>query len=257
VSERARAHQGPSLLSGVYTDLALLYDAWLSMGFPSRRNHHPALGGWEPSTTSKRVAFLVWAALGIPAVAAVYPFVLAGFAVRFYARRLFRTALRLGWLGVAVVASLAWTAFTAGVWLLDVPLEGVGAVAAGGGVAVVSAIASTAVARRGGRLSTVLVAYPLGVTALFLPPVVAAFYWPPLAEQVFPNSYALAVWLLEHPLAVGGVAEFLREHFRLVGLAYLGMWSGLATVVGWTLGALVTLADFVRPEPVDREPPNQ
>lgn len=257
MSEQTRAHQRPSLLSSVYTDLALLYDAWLSLVFPGRRDHHPALGGWEPSTTPKRVAFLAWAALGVPAVAAVYPFALFGFAVRFYARRLFRTALRLGWLGVAVVASLAWTAFTAGVWLLDVPLEGVRAVAAGGGVAVVSAIASTAVARRGGRLSTVLVAYPLGVTALFLPPVVAAFYWPPLAEHVFPNSYALAVWLLEHPLAVGGVAEFIREQFRLVGIAYLGMWSGLATVAGWTLGVLVALADFIRPAPVERQSPNQ
>jgi hypothetical protein len=251
VSERTRAHHEPSLLSSVYTDLALLYDTWLTMGFPSRRDHHPALGGWEPSTTPRRVAFLVWAAFGVPAVAAVYPFAVVGFAVRFYARRLFRTAIRLGWLGVAVVASLAWTGFTAGVWLLDVPLVGVRAVAAGGGVAVLSAVASTAVARSGGRLSTVLVAYPLGVTALFLPPVVAAFYWPPLAEHVFPNSYALAVWLLEHPLAVGGVAEFLHDQFRLVGFAYLGMWTGLATVVGWALGVLVTLADLVRPAPVD------
>lgn len=201
-----------------------------------------------------QAAFWLWAALGVPVVAAVYPLALVGFAVRFYTRRLFRTAVSLGWVGVAVGTTVAWSVFTAGVWLLDVPSEGVRAVAAGGGVAVASAVLSTAIARRGGRLSTVVFAYPLGVTALLLPPVVAAFYWPPLADSVFPNSYALAIWLLDNPLSVAGVASFLRDNFRLAGLGYVGMWTGLATVVGWLLGLFVTLADLVRPtEPVDED----
>jgi len=57
------------------------------------------------------------------------------------------------------------------------------------------------------------------------------------------------VLLLENPLSVAGVAEFLRSRFTLVGFAYVGMWFGLAVPVGWLLGLLVTLADFVRPAP--------
>jgi hypothetical protein len=225
----------------------VLHGAWLDAGFRSRRTHHPATGEWAPSSTPGRVAFWLWSALGVPLVAAVYPLVLLGFAVRFSVRRLFRTAVSLGWLGVAVAATVAWSGLTAAVWLLDVPLVGVRAVAAGGAVAVPSAVLSLTIARRGGRLSTVLLAYPLGLTAVCLPPVVAAFYWPPLADRVFPSSYALAVWLLDNPLSVGGVASFLRDEFRLAGFGYVWMWVGLATVVGWTLGALVTLADVVRP----------
>jgi len=249
---RGRRRGTPSLWARVRADLSVLHDGWLTLGFPGRRDHHPALGEWAPSTAAGRAAFWLWAAAGVPVVAAVYPLALVGFAVRFYARRLFRTAVSLGRVGVAAGTAVAWSVFTAGVWLLDVPSEGVRAVAAGGAVAVASAVLSTTVARRGGRLATVAVAYPLGVTALFLPPVVAAFYWPPLADSVFPNSYALAVWLLDHPLSVAGVASFLREQFRLAGVGYVGMWAGLATVVGWTLGSLVSLADLVRPaEPVD------
>lgn len=244
---RGRRRKTLSLWSRIQTDLSVLHDAWLTLGFRGRRDHHPALGEWAPSTPVGRVAYWLWALLGVPVVVAVYPLALVGFAVRFYTRRLFRTAVSLGWVGVAVGTTVAWSAFTAGFWLLDVPLEGVRAVAAGGGVAVLSAVLSMTITRRGGRLSTVLFAYPLGVTALFLPPVVAAFYWPPLADQVFPNSYALAIWLLDNPLSVGSVASFLRENFRLVGFGYVGMWTGLATVVGWVLGAFVTLADLVRP----------
>lgn len=242
-----RHRRTPTLWSRIQTDLAVLHEAWLALGFPARRDHHPALGEWGPSTPVGRVAFWLWAALGVPVVAAVYPLALVGFAVRSYTRRLFRTADSLGRVGVAVGTTVAWSAFTVGLWLLDVPLEGVHAVAAGGGVAVLSAVLSMTITRRGGRLSTVLLAYPLGVTALFLPPVVAAFYWPPLADQVFPNSYALAIWLLDHPLSAAGVASFLRDSFRLVGLGYVAMWTGLATVVGWILGGFVTLADLVRP----------
>lgn len=250
-SREGRQRGTPSLRARVQTDLAVLHDAWLDLGFRSRRDHHPALGEWAPSSAAGRLAFWLWSALGVPLVAAVYPFVLVGFAVRFYVRKLFRTAVSLGWLGVAVAATVAWSALTAAVWLLDVPLVGVRAVAAGGAVAVPAAVLSLTVARRGGRLSTVLLAYPLGVTALCLPPVVAAFYWPPLADRVFPSSYALAVWLLDNPLSVGGLGSFLREEFRLAGVGYVGMWAGIATVAGWTLGALVTLADLVRPTPVD------
>jgi len=246
-SREGRTRGTPSLWSRVQTDLAVLHDAWLDLGFRSRRNHHPALGEWAPSSTASRVAFWLWSALGVPLVAAIYPLVLVGFAVRFYVRKLFRTAVSLGWLGVAIAATVVWSALTGAVWLLDVPLVGVRAVAAGGAVAVPAAVLSLTIARRGGRLSTVLLAYPLGVTALCLPPVVAAFYWPPLADRVFPNSYALAVWLLDNPLSVAGVASLLRDQFRLAGFAYVWMWAGIATVVGWTLGALVTLADFVRP----------
>lgn len=248
-SREGRRRETPSLWARIQTDLTVLHDAWLDAGFRSRRNHHPALGEWAPSTAAGRVAFWLWSALGVPLVAALYPLVLVGFAVRFYVRKLFRTAVSLGWLGVAVAATVAWSALTAGVWLLDVPLVGVRAVAAGGAVAVPAAVLSLTIARKGGRLSTVLLAYPLGVTALCLPPVVAAFYWPPLADRVFPSSYALAVWLLDNPLSVAGVGSYLRDQFRLAGLGYVWMWAGIATVVGWTLGALVTLADVVRPTP--------
>lgn len=217
------------------------------LAFPQLRDHHPALGPWKPGTAVGRVAYFAWAALGVLAVAASYPLAVAGFGVRFYTRRLYRTAVSLGLLGVSVAAGVTWGAFTVAVWLLAFPNEGVVAVAAGGSVAVVSAVLATWFARRGGRATTVLFAYPFGVTALFLPPVVAAFYSQTLAARVFPGSYSLAVWLLDNPLSAVGVAEFLRSEFRLVGLGYVAMWGALATATGWLLGFLVTLADLVWP----------
>ena len=250
-TDRRDAGPSPSIWSLVRNDLGRLHVGWMDLAFPRQRDPHPTLGRWEPSTVPQRLAYWLWALLGVVALAVGYPLALAGFTVRFYSRRLYSTALALGILGVVVVATVVWGGLTVGVYLLDFSREGVLAVAAGGGVAVVSAALAMAFTRWGGRLTTVLFAYPFGVTAVFLPPVVAALYSPTLGEWVFPNSYSLAVWLLENPLSVAGVSEFLRSQFTLAGAAYVGMWFALAVPVGWALGLLVTLADFVRPTPAD------
>jgi len=250
-TDRRDPATSPSLWGQLKTDLARLHVGWMDLAFPRQRDPHPTLGRWEPETIPQRLAFGAWALLGVFALAAGYPLALAGFTVRFYVRRLHSTALALGVLGVVVLSTLVWAGLTVGVYLLEFSREGVLAVAAGGGVAVVSAALAMAFARTGGRGTTVVFAYPFGVTAVFLPPVVAALYSPTLGELVFPNSYTFAVWLLENPLSVAGVAELLRSRFTLAGAAYVGMWFGLAVPVGWTLGLLVTLADFVRPAPDD------
>jgi hypothetical protein len=59
-----------------------------------------------------------------------------------------------------------------------------------GVAATVSAVLSR-VFTRGGRLVSVLVGYPFAVTALLLPPVVAAMFSPALAEVVLPGSYTV------------------------------------------------------------------
>lgn len=238
----------PALWTQVRADLGMLHGGWMAVAFPQLRDRHPAMDAWTPETPATRAAYWLWAAVGALAVAVGYPLALAGFALRFHTRRLFRAAASLGRLGVLLAVGGVWAAFTVGVWLINFPMEGVVAVAAGGTVAGVSAMLSLAFARWDGRIATVLFAYPLGVTALFLPPVVAAFYSPTLADEVFPGSYSLAVWLLENPLSTIGVAEFLRAQFRLAGWGYVGMWTALSTPVGWGLGVLVTLADVVRPK---------
>jgi hypothetical protein len=48
-------------------------------------------------------------------------------------------------------------------------------------------------------------------------------------------------------LYVGGLNTLIRRNFELEGLAYVGMWFGLAVPVGWFIGLVVSLADLVRP----------
>ena len=99
----------------------------------------------------------------------------------------------------------------------------------------------------GGRATTVLLAYPFAMTAIFLPPVVAALFSKTLAAVVLPNSTALARWLLANALAPIGLAETFSRTFELEGLGYVVMWLAISFPVGWILGSLVALADLVRP----------
>lgn len=236
------------LLEAIRIDLRELHLTWMSLAFPRQREgRHAVLGAWRPETLTGRAWYSIWSAIGAVALVIAYPLTLLGFAVRFQVRRIDSAAASLGLIGVVLVSLLVWGGLSAATYFSQTSFEGFVAVVAAGGVATVSAALAVVFARVGGRFTTVVLAYPFGMTALFLPPVVAALYSPAVADVVFPRSESLAIWILDHVLDYGGIAAFIRANFTLEGLAYVGMWFGIAVPLGWFLGLVVTLANVVRP----------
>ena len=129
----------------------------------------------------------------------------------------------------------------------DIPIDAVLAVAAASAVATLSTALAATFSKVGGRGVTVLLAYPFAMTALFLPPVVAALVTPALEPYILEPSYDFAAWALDTVLVVGGVNEYLRSNYQLEGAAYAAMWFGLSVPLGWFLGGVVALANVVRP----------
>lgn len=238
----------PGVLDAVRIDLVRLHESWMGLVFPrNRKDAHEVYGHFAPETTAGAVSYRLWAAVGLLLLPVVYALAVLGLATRFYSRRVDRTAASLGLVGVVLVSVVTWGALSVVTYVSNVSYGGFVAVALAGVVATVSAALAFECNRRGGRKATVLLAYPFGVTAIFLPPVVAALYSPALAAIVFPRSESLAIWILDTLLSYGGIATFIRATFELEGIAYVGMWFGLAVPVGWALGGLVTLADALRP----------
>jgi hypothetical protein len=232
-------------------DLRRLHETWMEVLFPRQLDaRETVLGKWTPSSTTGWIFYRTWSALGVPFIALLYPLLLFGYVVRFQSRRLDGTATRIGILGVVVLSVIVWGGLTA-LARMRFSTGGFIAVLAASLVATLSAVLAVVFHRVWGRKTTVLLAYPFGVTALFLPPVVAALYSPALANVVFPGSTSVAKWLLDNVLTVGGLNTYLRQQYDLRGVAYVGMWFGLAVPVGWFLGILVTLADLVRPTEVE------
>jgi hypothetical protein len=235
------------VVRGIRVDLRQLHDAWMELLFPRQRDaDHSVLGRWRPETTRDKVGYWAWAALGVPLIAVLYPLTVVGFATRFYSRRFDSAATRLGVVGVVGLAIVVWGILTA-IAYVRFPIESMAAVAAASVVAVVSAGLAAVCSKVGGRKTTILLAYPFGVTAVFLPPVVAALVSPALSDVVLPRSEALAIWLLDGPLAAVGVSSWLRGNFTLEGLGYVFMWLAISVPLGWLLGLLVSLANVVRP----------
>jgi hypothetical protein len=237
----------PGLLGAIRIDLKRLHETWMELLFPRQLDASSVLGKWKPKTTPQTIAYRAWAALGVPLVAIGYPLLLLGFGTRFYVRRIDSATTRLGLAGVVAVSLLAWALLSLFAYLRQFSYDGLVAVVAAGIVATISAAAAVVFSRIGGRGTSVALAYPAGVTAIFLPPVVAALYSPVLGSIVFPGSTNLAIWILDN-LLIGGLSEFLRENFQLEGIAYVGMWFGIAVPLGWFLGAIVALADLIRPK---------
>ncbi|AQL41818.1 hypothetical protein BV210_03400 [Halorientalis sp. IM1011] len=241
---------GGGVVDDIRFDLRRMHETWMELFFPRQRNASSSvLGKWEPKTAREKVTYNTWYYLGIPIIGLLYPLVLLGVVLRFQSRRLDSAALRLGTVGVVFLFILLWGALTAASYVrFDGLTEGFFAVAAASTVAVVAAALAVGFRVIGGRVTTVLFAWPFAMTAIFLPPVVAALYSPTVAEVVLPRSESLAIWLLENPLDFADVNTYLKTRYDLEGLAFAGMWFGLSVPVGWVLGILVTLADLVRPK---------
>jgi hypothetical protein len=243
-----RTDDRSGILDGIRVDVVRLHETWMELLFPRQRGaSHSVLGKWQPSTTGDRVKYRLWSALGVLIVAIGYPLALLGFAARFYSRRIDSGATRLGAIGVLVLSALVWGALTLAARIQFGPAsQGFFAVAAASVVAVISAVLAYGFTKLDGRPVTVLFAYPAAMTAIFLPPVVAALFSPTVADAVLPGSENLAIFLLDN-VAPDRVAAYLRANFDLRGAMYLVMWFGIAVPLGWLLGILVTLADVVRP----------
>lgn len=229
----------------VRVDVRFLHRQWMALAFPVEEVADHAVLAFRPETVPERAAVGVWSGIGRLVIAVTYLLTVLGLAVRYYARRLDRTATSLGALGVLTLSLVAWGALSAMTYLSATPFRGFVAVLTAGSVATVAAVLALGVSRVAGRRVTVAIGYPLGVTALFLPPVVAALSSPTLASVVFPGSTSLAVWILDNPLAIGGLNTVIRATFELEGLSYVAMWFVLAFPVGWVLGLLVALPRWI------------
>ncbi|MFC5277313.1 hypothetical protein ACFPM1_00830 [Halorubrum rubrum] len=244
-------------MEALLLDVVRLHETWMEIVFPRQLDPSTVLGKWKPETAPQTVGYYLWAVLGAPLVAVAYPLLLVGFATRFYAAKLDSAVTRIGIAGAVLVATVVWGALTL-VTYLQLATADVIAVGAASVVAIVSAALAAGFSKAGGRLVSVLLAYPFAMTALFLPPVVAALVTPTLEAVILPPSYDLAVWILDTFLAVGDVNDTLRnafdletfgEQWGLPGLGYVLMWIGISVPLGWFLGALVALANLVRPKP--------
>ncbi|MFB6183110.1 MAG: hypothetical protein ABEI96_01025 [Haloarculaceae archaeon] len=237
------------VVGAIRFDLRRLHETWMELVFPRQRDaSDTVLGKWKPKDLSSKVGYWLWFAVGVPLIAVTYPLALVGVIVRFQARRIDGTATRLGVVGVVLLMIVVWGGLTAlARFRLNLAPGGFLAVGAASAVAVVTGALAVVTSRAGGRGTTVVLSYPLAMTAIFLPPVVAALYSRDFAAVVFPRSDWIARWLLEHVLDVAGINTYLVRNFDRQGLAYVGMWFGIAVPLGWLLGILVTLADFVRP----------
>lgn len=239
-----------SIVAGLKYDLRRMHETWMEIVYPRQRGaSDTVLGKWQPDSQGAMILYRLWGAIGVPVVAVIYPLVLLGAMLRFGARGFDSASTRLGLLGVILVSIVVWGGLAAlGNFGMDLREGGLVALVAAGVVATIAAALALTFKRVGGRVVTVVLAYPFGVTAVFLPPVVAALYSPAIADVVLPGSDNLARWLLWNVLDVGGLAEYLVENFDREGFAYVIMWFGIAIPVGWLLGLLVTLADLVRPK---------
>jgi hypothetical protein len=246
--------RSPGLIGAIRIDITRLHETWMEVLFPRQLDPGHVLGKWKPETAFETLGYYLWGLLGLPLVLIGYPLLLVGYGTRFYAAKLDSAATRLGILGAVLLSLVVWGAlslaasFQFGVSGQFSLVEGVYAVLAASGVATVAAALAIFFSRIGGRATSVLLAYPAGMTALFLPPVVAALFEPTLQETIFPASEELAITILDEILFVGGLNEFIRNEFTLEGTGYVLMWLALSIPLGWFLGGLVALADFIRPK---------
>jgi len=240
-----------SLGDAVRWDLKRMHETWMEFIYPRQRGaEQTVLGKWKPQGGLSLYLYRAWSYIGAPLIALVYPLVLLGYFVRFQTRRINLTAVRLGAPGVVGLFVVLWggLALLARFVLEDqLTSGGAVAIAAASGVAIVAAALAYGFWRLDGRPVTVIFAYPLAMTAIFLPPVVAALFSTAVADVVLTRSDSLASWFVFEGPELFGLVDYLVENFERTQFAHVIIWFAISIPVGWLLGILVTLADLVRP----------
>jgi hypothetical protein len=238
------------VVEAIKVDLRKFYETWMDLLFPRQRaDDHSVLGKWRPETPREKVTYNGWSVLGMSVIAVLYPLALFGVVVRFHARKVDVSVEKIGAIGVFLLALLVWGGLAALVeFQLSFPENEANAII---GASVV-AIASTALAlffrHVGGRAVTVIFAYPFAMTAIFLPPVVAALLSDRVAQFSIVYSEDVAVLIQDQVLAEVGLKDYFVDNFDRNGGAYVIMWVAISVPAGWLLGSTVALADFIRPK---------
>jgi hypothetical protein len=242
-----------SVVDAVRVDLRKFHETWMELVFPRQRGtQHSVLGKWTPETPREKLTYNGWSVVGIAVIAVLYPMALAGVIVRFHARRIEFSIERVGAIGVFLLAVLVWGGLAALVeFRLNFPADEANAIVAASVVAILATGLALVFRAVDGRPVTVLLSYPLGTTAIFLPPLVAALLSDQLAQFTIIYSEDIAVFIQDEVLAEVGLKEYFVRNFDRDGGAYVIMWVGISVPLGWLLGVMVTLADFIRPKEDD------
>lgn len=237
------------MLDALKFDVVVLHETWMDIIWPRQRGaSDTVLGKYRPEETGELLLYRLWWALGVPVVAVLYPLLLCGYFVRFQARKINVTADKLGLVGVVVLFTVLWGGLVAAVYFgfsSTFSTVEIIAIGAAGGVAVVSSALSYGCWQLAGRKTTVLLAYPFAMTAIFLPPVVAGVLHPVLEDLIIARSDELARWLFQNgpDVITDPLGRFDRQESH-----HIIIWFVFSFPVGWVLGSLVTLADFIRPK---------
>ncbi|QPV62333.1 hypothetical protein I7X12_16560 [Halosimplex litoreum] len=238
------------VVEAIRFDLNKFHETWMGLLYPRQRGAgDTVLGKWQPQTTRERVTYTAWAALGALVVAVLYPLALFGVVVRFHARKIDVSVEKLGAVGVLLLAVLVWGGLAALVeFRLDYSSQEANAIIAASVVAIVSAGLAVAFRAIGGRITTIVFAYPFGMTAIFLPPVVAALVSDDVAQFSIAYADQIAELVRQEVLGPVGLRSYVVEKFDMTEFAYVLIWIGISVPLGWLLGTTVALADFIRPK---------
>jgi hypothetical protein len=241
----------PGYVDLVKIDLVRMHETWMEFVYPRQRAaSNTVLGKWQPEEGVQATLYKLWSALGVPVIGIVYPLVLFGYFVRYQTRKVNLAALRIGALGVLAMLIVAWGALSLlTIYQFDMARNGTVAVVAASVTAVISGGLSFLFWYVDGRPTTVIFAYPFAMTAIFLPPVVAALYSEAIGAVVLSGTDSIQQWMLDNnPAFLDSVETYLTENYDLEGIYYVVLWFGISVPIGWILGILVTLADLVRPK---------
>ncbi|MFC7142424.1 hypothetical protein ACFQMA_21620 [Halosimplex aquaticum] len=239
------------VVEAIRFDLNKFHETWMGLLYPRQRGaSNTVLGKWQPQTTREKVSYTAWSALGALVVAVLYPLALFGVIVRFHARKIDVSVEKLGAVGVVLLTILVWGGLSA---LVEFRLQAqfssqeANAIIAASVVAVLSSALAVLFRSVGGRITTVVFAYPFGVTAIFLPPVVAALVSDDVAQFSIVYADQIAELARAEVLEPLGLRDDVAEKFDMTEFAYVLIWIGVSVPLGWLLGITVALADFIRP----------
>lgn len=236
----------PLIRVSMIEDVKNIHSYWMDLLYDRHRQPHPVLGKEIPNSRKGRFFRKLWLVIGVIFSVVTYPTLLTGLAVRFVFIKKVNKFIRNNGIAVALLTvSSLWMCLIGLSYYINGSETAVG-VAVASTIAVTSTIVSYYTSRVGGRVTTILLSYPLAYTAILLPPVTFAVIHSGYGQSLLMVTTDIAVWLqntISKPLML---REFISKQFDLVGYNYMVLWTIFSFIIGWLTGLIVSVSRIFR-----------
>lgn len=225
-------------------DFKSIHAHWMDILYDRYSDPHPVLGSETPETKTGRALKGTWFTIGVVLSIILYPIVLTGLILRFVIiKKLNRFISNNGMLVALVSVFILWFSLIGISYHIE-GIETATAMAVASTITFASSVVSYFSRKIGGRLSTILLSYPLAYTAILLPPITFSIIHSGYGQELLLLTEEAVHWFQDVASRQLDLGRSVPKD--LVKYGHIAPWVIVSFVLGSITGLIVSISRLLK-----------